>query len=66
MLQAFCPLLTYSKLFFSKSSFCNTIRVSNCLDPYQARQNVGPDMGPNCLQMLSAVNTFADIGLNAS
>ena len=28
----------------------NTIRVSNNLDPGQARQNVGPDLGPNCLQ----------------
>ena len=39
---------------FSKNSFRNTIRVSNSLDPDQARQNVGPDMGPNCLQKLSA------------
>ena len=28
----------------------NTIRVSNSLDPDQARWNVGPDLGPNCLQ----------------
>ena len=26
----------------------------NSLDPDQARQNVGPDLGPNCLQKLSA------------
>ena len=31
--------------------------MSNSLDPDQARQNVGPDMGPNCFQRLSAVNT---------
>ena len=34
--------------------FFNTIRVSNSLDPDQARQNVGPDLGSNCLQRLSA------------
>ena len=28
--------------------------MSNCLDPDQARQNVGPDLGPDCLQKLSA------------
>ena len=39
---------------FLKNSFRNTIRVSNSLDPDQARQNVGPDLGPNCLQRLSA------------
>ena len=32
----------------------NTIRVSNSLDPDQARHFVGPDLGPNCLQRLSA------------
>ena len=31
--------------------------VSNSLDPDQARQNVGPDLGPNCLQRLSADDT---------
>ena len=42
-----------SKSTFSKNSFRNTIRVSNSLDPDLARQNVGPDLGPNCLQRLS-------------
>ena len=28
--------------------------MSNKLDPDQARQNVGPDLGPNCLQKISA------------
>ena len=36
--------------------FYNTIRVSNSLDPDQARHFVGPDLGPNCLQRLSADN----------
>ena len=36
--------------------FFNTIRQSNSLDPDQARHFVGPDLGPNCLQRLSADN----------
>ena len=34
--------------------FFNTIPVSTSLDPDQARHFVGPDLGPNCLQRLSA------------
>ena len=34
--------------------FFNTIRVSNSLDQDQAQHFVGPDLGPNCLQRLSA------------
>ena len=30
---------------------------SNSWDPDQARRSVGPDLGPNCLQKLSASNT---------
>ena len=26
------------------------MRMSNSLDPDQARQNIGPDLSPNCLQ----------------
>ena len=44
----------FSKLFFSETSLRNTIRVSNSLDPDQGRLSVGPDLGPNCLQRLSA------------
>ena len=43
-----------SKLTFSKNSFTNAIRVSNSLDPEQDRHSGGPDLGPNCLQRLSA------------
>ena len=32
----------------------NTIRVSNSLDPDQARHLVGPVLGPNCLQRSAA------------
>ena len=31
--------------------------MSNSLDPDQARRFVGPDLGPNCLPMLSADDT---------
>ena len=31
--------------------------MSNSLDPDQARQFVGPDLGPNCLPSLSADDT---------
>ena len=34
--------------------FFNAIRVSNSLDPDQAGHYVGPDLGQNFLQMLSA------------
>ena len=54
----FCRLLIFFKIdIFEKKYFKNTIRVSNSLDPDQARQNVGPDLGPNCLQILSADDT---------
>ena len=42
--------------------FFNTIRVSNSLDPDQARHFVGPDLGSNCLQMLSADNKSPSSG----
>ena len=53
----FCCLLIFSKSTFLKNSFRNTIRVSNSLNPDQAGQNVGPDLGPNCLPRLSAEDT---------
>ena len=43
-----------NQLFFSKNYFRNTIRVSNSLDPDQARTFVGPDLDPNCFQKLSS------------
>ena len=41
----------------------NTIRVSNSLDPDQARHYVGPDLGPNFLQRLSADDTSMHVKL---
>ena len=40
--------------FKKKKCFWNTIRVSNSLNPDKAPRFVGPDLGPNCLQRLSA------------
>ena len=55
----FCRLLIFSKSNFSKNSFRNTISVSDRMDPDQSQRfvYVGPDLGPNCLQRLSADNT---------
>ena len=54
----FCSmLLSFSKFTLSEISFRNTIRVSNSFDPDQARCFFGPDLGPNCLEMLSADDT---------
>ena len=38
---------------FSKIRIRNTFIVSKDFDPDQARQDVGPDQGPNCLQRSS-------------
>ena len=54
----FCRLLLFfSKSIFSKKYFRNLIRVLNILDSDLALQNVRPDLGPNCLQWLSADDT---------
>ena len=50
-------LIFFSKSTFLKNSFENIIRVANILDPDQALYFVGPDLGPNCLQKLSAGDT---------
>ena len=47
-------LLTVCQVF--QNCFKDNIRVSNDLALDLDRQNVGPDLGPNCLQMLSAYN----------
>ena len=49
--------LYYCAIFYSlDAGFFNTIRVSNSLDPDQAKCFVGPDLGSDCLQRLSADN----------
>ena len=53
-----CRLLIFFKIiFFEKFFWEYTIRVSNNLDPDQARHSVRPDLGSNCLQRLSVDNT---------
>ena len=51
-------LLSSAELFqnqlFQKILSGTLSDLSNSLDPDQDRQNVGPDLGPNCLQRLSA------------
>ena len=44
----------FTKSNFLKNSFGYTIRVSNSLDPDQARHYVWPVLDPNCLHRLSA------------
>ena len=47
----------FFKINFFKNSFRNTVSVSNRLDQDQSRRFVGPDLGPICLQKLSADDT---------
>ena len=58
-MHAFCRrLIFFSKSTFSKKKhFRNTIKVSNGFNPDQARFFVGPDLGPDCLQRISADDT---------
>ena len=48
----------FQNQFFRKNLPGNTLRVSNSFDPDQARHFVGPDLGLNCLQRLSADDTI--------
>ena len=50
--SVYCCAIFYSL----NTEFFNTIRVSNSLDPDQTRHFIRPDLGPNCLQRLSADN----------
>ena len=60
-----CLLVNFSCLIFLCYFFQNHLFreknsgiESNSFDPDQARQNVGPDLDPNCLQKLSADATL--------
>ena len=44
----------FIKVNLFKNYFRNTIRMSNGLDTNQDRRSVSLDLGPNCLQRLSA------------
>ena len=57
LFMIFCSLKIFFKINVFKTSYQNTIRVSNILDPDQAQHNVGPNLGPNCLRRLTADDT---------
>ena len=46
----------------SSADFRNSIKVSNSLDPDQARLFIGPDLGPTCLQRLQQTTLVMPIG----
>ena len=56
----------FNKIFFSKISLLDIIRVLNSLDPDQARHNVGPDQCPYCMQMISANDNPPPVGKELS
>ena len=51
-----CWFFIQNQLFLKENSLRNTSRVSNSLDPDQARHCVGPDLGPSFLQSGKDVN----------
>ena len=54
MLGNFACFFLSSADIFQNKLFQKVLLGSNTLDPDQARQNIRPDLGPNCLQRLSA------------
>ena len=50
----FVCLFVFFKINFSKTYFRNTIRVFNILEPDQVQRILGPNLGSNCFQKLSA------------
>ena len=60
LLGNFSRFVSISEFFskrFRKTAFMNTLNVSKRLNLDQARHHVGPDLGPKCLQNLSADDT---------
>ena len=57
ILHVLSPVDLSQNQLFKKKSFRNAIKVSGSLDPDQARHFVGPGLGPNRLQRLSAGDT---------
>ena len=60
-LQMLLLLFLHTLLLCHMLDSFNTIRVSNSLDPDQAQNFVGPDLGPNRLQRLSADNEMSGL-----
>ena len=44
----------FSKLTFSKKNLSGALSEYHSLDPDQDQHSVGPDLAPNCLQIISA------------
>ena len=45
--------------FLASSHYCGLLIIfSNSLDPDQDRQNVGPDLDPNCLTLIAFLKEF--------
>ena len=55
--HAFCRLLIFFKINFFEKKFQECHPIENRLDPDQTRHFVRPDLGPICLQRLSADDT---------
>ena len=49
-----CKSLTHSLNKSVQLQIVITSKMSNSLTPIRSGQNVGPDLGPNCLKGLSA------------
>ena len=56
--------INFFKKFFK--DYHQMIRVSNSLDPDQARHFVGPDLGPNCLQNCKSYQQMTKVGKDLS
>ena len=56
----FFQLILFQNQVFGKI-ISGTLSVSNSLDPDQVRHYVGPDLGPNCSQRVSADDTSRKI-----
>ena len=57
LLENFVCFSLSADQLFRKNNVRNTIRVSNSLVSDQAQQSAWSDLGPNCLQRLSADDT---------
>ena len=53
----FCPLLIFFRINFFEKFFQEYHQSVNSLDPDQVLHFFRPDLGPNCLQKLSADDT---------
>ena len=59
-----CRLLIFFKINFFKTFFQKYHQIVKHLDPEQAGHVVRPDLGPNCLQRLSADDTGSRVKEN--